>query len=87
MLRRVGGHDWERLPGSGTDVTVDHRGTAWLPGADRVDGGCSVHRFTGRDWQRVPGAAVAISAGQEVWLVNEQGSVFRQEGRSPAGRY
>lgn len=87
VLRRVGGRDWERLPGSGTDVTVDSRGTAWLLGADRVDGGFSIQRWTGRDWQRMPGGAVAISAGQDVWLVNEQGGIFRQEGRSTGGGY
>jgi hypothetical protein len=87
VLRLLRGRDWERLPGSGTAVTIDRSGTAWLLGTDRVDGGYSVHRWTGRDWRRVPGGAAAIAAGQTVWLVNDQGSVFRQQGRSDGGGY
>jgi len=84
VLRLAGGRGWQRLPGSGTDLAVDGRGTAWLLGTDRVDGGYSVHRWTGRDWERIPGGAVAISAGSDVWLVDEQGRIFR-EGRGYSG--
>lgn len=78
---------WRQLPGLGTDIGVGPRGQVWAVGVERVDGGFSIQRCTGRDWQRMPGGAVAISAGQDVWLVNEQGGIFRQQGRSTGGGY
>jgi hypothetical protein len=81
VLRGTYDGRWERLPGSGSAVTVDGTGNAWLLGTDRVDGGRSVHRWTGSGWERLPGGAVALSAGRDLWLVNSEGNIYRWDPR------
>lgn len=81
VMRRASNGKWERLPGSGTAVTIGSNSTAWLLGTDPVPGGYSIHRWTSGNWQRVPGGAVALSAGQVPWLVNADGDVYRWDRR------
>ena len=66
MYHRSG---WDRVPGEGVAVTVDHEGQPWL-----VQASGTIVRRTGSGWQRLPGSATDISAGADgtVWAVGSR---------------
>jgi hypothetical protein len=79
IFRRVR-NQWERLPGSGRDISVNASGEVWVIGTDRTDGGYGIFNWTGRDWARVEGGGTQISVGGDgsVWVVNSNGSIYRR---------
>lgn len=72
---------WRQQPGSnGKDIAVANDGTAWL-----VNSAGAIYSMANgaAKWKQMPGSnGSRISAGQDVWLVNEDGHMYQWTGSS-----
>lgn len=71
--------DWAPQSGAANDIGVGWPG-AWIIGQLPRGGGFSIHRWTGLSWTEVGGGATRIAVGDEPWLVNNEGRIYRRTG-------
>ena len=82
IARMVDG-EWQRLPGSATDISVGADGGVWAIGSRAPARSATTSSAAlGCDWEAVDGAAirVAVSPAGEPWIVNDRGYIFRRLG-------
>jgi hypothetical protein len=75
-IHRWRGSDWERVEGGAVRPDVDPQGRPRV-----VNSAVDILRLDRRGWQRMPGRAMAISAGQEPWLVDAGSGIYRWDPR------
>jgi len=70
---------WQRLPGSASDIGVGADGSVWAIGTDERGGGYGIYQWLGTTWQRVAGGALRIDVGPDgiPWIVNDSHSIYR----------
>ena len=70
---------WQRLPGSASDIGVGADGSVWAIGTDERSGGFGIYHWLGSGWQRVDGGALRIDVNPEgiPWIVNDSHSIYR----------
>jgi hypothetical protein len=77
--------DWQKYPGCAKDIAAGGQGPlggVWIIGCSSVPGGYSLHHYLGdvlQPWRLIPGGGVRIAAepGGRLWLVNDQGAIYR----------
>jgi hypothetical protein len=86
-IRRHDGKGWKRLPGKATDIAVGADGTVWIVGADAVEGGFRVAKWTGKAWARQPGALTNIAVDHKgfPWGIDADGNILADK-RTVAGK-
>lgn len=74
--------NWQRLPGSASDIGVGADGSVWAIGTDERSGGFGIYHWVGSGWQRVDGGALRIDVDPNgvPWIVNNSHSIYRREG-------
>lgn len=70
---------WVTVPGGARDIGDGAIGT-WLIGTNARGGGFGIWRRVGSGWTEVGGGAVRIAVGDEAWLVNDGGRIYRRLG-------
>lgn len=70
---------WEQQPGGANDIGMGAAGV-WAIGQQARGGGFSINRWTGLSWIEIGGGAVRIAVGDEPWLVNSSGRIYRRTG-------
>jgi hypothetical protein len=70
---------WEPQPGVANDIGVGAAGI-WAIGQLPRTGGFDIKRWTGLSWVEIGGGAVRVAVGDEPWLVNSAGRIYRRTG-------
>ena len=72
---------WQRLPGSASDIGVGADGSVWAIGTDERGGGYGIYQWLGSSWQRVEGGALRIDVDPDgiPWIVNDSHSIYRRQ--------
>eukprot|EP00824_Muranothrix_gubernata_P005429 TRINITY_DN16_c0_g1_i5.p1 TRINITY_DN16_c0_g1~~TRINITY_DN16_c0_g1_i5.p1 ORF type:complete len:283 (-),score=25.26 TRINITY_DN16_c0_g1_i5:13-861(-) len=72
------GRHWKKLPGSGTQVSVDYHGRPWI-----VNKYHYIFRWAGRKFIHVPGKAIDIGVGVkgDVWIIGTNHHAYKWTGR------
>ncbi len=71
---------WQRLPGSASDIGVGADGSVWAIGTDERGGGFGIYHWVAGSWQRVDGGAIRIDVdpGGTPWIVNNTHNIYRR---------
>jgi len=77
----AGGSGWEQLSGAGRDISISASGVAFVLGTKTTAGGYSPYRWDGRQWVEQSGGGVAIATDGpgNLWLVNDQGAIWKNQ--------
>jgi hypothetical protein len=70
---------WVTQPGSARDIGHGTNG-AWMIGTNNVAGGSSIYRWTNSGWIEAGGGAMRVAVGDQAWVVNNAGQIFRRQG-------
>lgn len=70
---------WVSQPGLARDIGAGPSGT-WVIGTIAGGGGHSIHRWHGSGWTRTSGLAERIAVGDEPWVVNASGRIYKRLG-------
>lgn len=75
--------DWATQPGAALDVGAGAAGVWSIGTTPMWAGSFNIQRFTGVSWVPVDGAARRIAVGDEPWVVQTSGLVYRRTGVTP----